>query len=321
MDLIQFTARISTKPCAGSAQIVWCKGRNTNLQSGRPYDVPNGLFANPVPERATRSADTAKNLSTINASRTEPAKQFPIYPIGHRDRAKMTALAHKIDNGPMVFSLLHVFDSQIRGLVSPQSAGQEKSQQGTVTFAFHARVVRTLPQRASLLIRQPVSHPHAILLQALHAPDPCGQIGTEQTAICCLVGQPPNGAQPKVDRPGSQSPGFQVTSIPKHHNAIECKPGLRAVPIHKFVGRVPVSSLRFRAAQAVHRCRSGVFEIEESQNSLWTTGPAISPLLQGWWPPLPTSHKMGQPPWEAKCPGCRPTRHNSGKWPQMSASP
>jgi hypothetical protein len=88
----------------------------------------------------------------------------------------MTALAHKIDDGPMVFSLLHVFHSQIGGLVSPQSAGQEKSQQGTVTLALHSCIVRTLPQTASLFIRQPVSHPHAILLQALHASNPCGQI-------------------------------------------------------------------------------------------------------------------------------------------------
>src|SRR5580698_10485929 len=91
------------------------------------------------------------------------------------------------------FSLLQVFDSQTGGLVSPQSASQEKSQQGTITFAFHPCVVRTLPQRTGLLIGQPVSHPHAILLQTLHTPNPGSQIGAEQTAICGLVGQPPNG--------------------------------------------------------------------------------------------------------------------------------
>jgi hypothetical protein len=36
----------------------------------------------------------------------------------------MTGLAHKIDDGPMVFSLLQVFDSQAGGLMSPQSASQ-----------------------------------------------------------------------------------------------------------------------------------------------------------------------------------------------------
>jgi hypothetical protein len=176
----------------------------------------------------------------------------------------MPAFAHKIDDGPMVFSLLHVFDSEIGGLVSPQSASQEKSQQGTVTFPLHSCAVRTLPQRASLLIRQPISHPDAVFLEAFHTPNPCCQIGAEQSAICGLVGQPPNRAQAKVDSRRGQSSGFQVTSIPKHHNAIECQPWLGTVPVHKLVDRVPIPSLRLGAAQAVQNCCSGVFEIEKS---------------------------------------------------------
>jgi hypothetical protein len=138
----------------------------------------------------------------------------------------MTALANKVNDGPVFLPLLQVFDSQAGCFVSPQSASQEKSQQGTVTLAFRPRIIWTLPQRASLLIRQPVSHPHAVLLQALHTPNPCGQIGTEQPAICGFVGQPPNRAQPKVDGPRGQSPGFQVTAVPKHHNAVERQPWL-----------------------------------------------------------------------------------------------
>jgi hypothetical protein len=115
----------------------------------------------------------------------------------------MTRLANQIDDGPMVFSLLQVFDPEAGGLMPPQSASQEKRQQGTITFAFHSCLVRTLPQRASLLIGQPVSHPHAILLQILDTPNPRRQIGTEQTAICGFVSQPPHGAQPKIDGPGS----------------------------------------------------------------------------------------------------------------------
>jgi hypothetical protein len=226
LDLIQFTARIPAKACTRSAKIVWRKSRNTDLRSGRPYHMPDRLFADAIPEHSTRAADTAKNLPTIDGSRTEPGKQLHVHPIGHRDRANMTALANKIHDGPVVFSLLQVFDSQIGGLVSSQPAGQEKSQQGTVAFAFHSCMVRTLPQRASLLIRQPVSHPHAILLQTLHAPNPRGQIGTEQPAICGLVGQAPHGAQPKIDGGGGQSPGFQVAAIPKHHDPIERQPWL-----------------------------------------------------------------------------------------------
>jgi hypothetical protein len=226
LDLIQFTACIPTEPRTGSSQVVGCKGRDTDPGSGRPHHVPYSLLADAIAEHPARTADTPKDLPAMDRSRTEPGKQFHVHPIGHRDRADMTGLAHKIDDGPMVFSLLQVFDSQAGGLMSPQSASQEKSQQGAVTFAFHSCVVRTLPQRASLLIGQPVSHPHAILLQTLHPPNARGQIGTEQPAICGLIGQPPNGTEPKVDGRGGQSPGFQVTAIPKHHNAIERQPWL-----------------------------------------------------------------------------------------------
>jgi hypothetical protein len=203
LDLIQFTAYIPAEPRTGPSQIVRCKGRDADLRSGRPYYVPDCLFAYAIPEHAARTTDAAKDLSTIDRSRTEPAKQLHVHPIGHRDGANMTALANKVHDGPMFLSLLQVFDSQTGGLVSPQSASQEKSQQGTVTFAFHSCLVRTLPQRTGLLIGQPVSHPHAILLQTLHTPNPGSQIGAEQTAICGLVGQPPNGTQPKVYGPGS----------------------------------------------------------------------------------------------------------------------
>jgi hypothetical protein len=74
LDLIQFTTRIPTEPRAGSSQIVRCKGRDTDLRSGRPDHVPYGLFADAIPEHSTRTADTAKDLPAIDRSRTEPGK-------------------------------------------------------------------------------------------------------------------------------------------------------------------------------------------------------------------------------------------------------
>ena len=145
LNLIQLAARTPTEPRTGSSQIVRCKGGNADFRSGRPNYVPYGLFADSFPEHATRTADPAKDLTTIDGSRTQPANQLPVDPIRHRDRANMTALANKIHDGPVFLSLLQVFDSEIHGLVSSQSAGQQKSQQGTVTFAFHPCIVRALP--------------------------------------------------------------------------------------------------------------------------------------------------------------------------------
>src|SRR6202167_1121358 len=146
LDLIQFTAIIPTEPRTGPSQIVRGKGRNTDLRSGRPHYVPYGLFADAIPEDAARTADTAKDLSAIDRGRTEPVKQLYVHPVGHRNGANMTTLANKIDDGPVFLPLLQVFNTQTGILVSPQSASQEKSQQGTITFAFHAGMVRTLPQ-------------------------------------------------------------------------------------------------------------------------------------------------------------------------------
>jgi hypothetical protein len=176
----------------------------------------------------------------------------------------MTALANKIDDGPVFLSLLQVFDTQTAASCRLNPQARRRASRATITFAFHACMVRTLPQRASLFIRQPVSHSHTVLFQALHAPNSCGQIGTEQSTICGLVSQAPNGAQPKVDGPGGQSPGFQVTAIPKHHDPIERQPWLRTVPVDEFVNRVPIPSLRLRVAQAVQNCCSGMFQVEES---------------------------------------------------------
>jgi hypothetical protein len=66
LDLIQFTARVPAKACTRSAKIVWRKGRNAHLRSGRPYHMPDRLFADAVPEHSTRAADTAKDLPTID---------------------------------------------------------------------------------------------------------------------------------------------------------------------------------------------------------------------------------------------------------------
>jgi hypothetical protein len=118
LDLIQFAARIPTEPCAGSSQVVRCKGRDTDCRGGRPYYMPYSLFADALPEHAPRAADPAKDLPAIDGSRMQPAEQLRMYPVRHRDRANVSALADEIDDGPVVFSLLQVLNPQGYGFVS-----------------------------------------------------------------------------------------------------------------------------------------------------------------------------------------------------------
>jgi len=74
LDLIQFTARIPAKARTRSAEIVWRKARDSDLRSRKPYHMPDRLLTDAIPEYSTRAANTAKDLSTIDRSRTEPGK-------------------------------------------------------------------------------------------------------------------------------------------------------------------------------------------------------------------------------------------------------
>jgi len=136
----------------------------------------------------------------------------------------MPGFANEVHDGPMFLSLLQVFGSQFRGLVSPQSASQQKGQDGPVTFALHPSRVGSLPKRAGLLSRKSVSQANTILLHASYAPNSGGQIGAEQATIGGLISQPPNSAETKIDGPRGQAPRFEMAAIPQNHNAIECQP-------------------------------------------------------------------------------------------------
>jgi hypothetical protein len=58
----------------------------------------------------------------------------------------MTCLANEVHDGPVLLPLLQVFGSQIYGLVTPQSARHQKSQQGSVALSLQLFNVGTLPQ-------------------------------------------------------------------------------------------------------------------------------------------------------------------------------
>src|ERR1035438_2021663 len=122
LDLIQLTARTPAQPSAGSSQVVRCKRRDTCAPGRRLHYVPYCLFADTVPEHSAHAADPAKDFPSINRSGAEPIDQLQIHPFGHRDSAYMTSLANEVHDGPMVLPLLQVFGSQIRGLVTSQSA-------------------------------------------------------------------------------------------------------------------------------------------------------------------------------------------------------
>lgn len=100
----------------------------------------------------------------------------------------MASFAGQIHDCSMPFALLEMVDRQFDGLMLPYAAGKQDGKQCPVSLAFEALVVRCLPQRLSLLRRQPVPQADSEFLHALDASNTGGQIGAEEAAVGCLVG-------------------------------------------------------------------------------------------------------------------------------------
>jgi hypothetical protein len=66
--------------------------------------------------------DPAKQLSSINCGCGKPIVQFDSYPIWNRNRSNVASLADQINNGPMLFALLEVIQSQRHRFMPPQAA-------------------------------------------------------------------------------------------------------------------------------------------------------------------------------------------------------
>ena len=72
------------------------------------------------------------------------------------------------------------------------------------------------------------------------------QIMAKQPTIGGLVGQATHGPQAKIDCPWSEVARFEMNPITEDNCPAEREPGLRAVPLHEFINRVPIPSLRVR---------------------------------------------------------------------------
>jgi hypothetical protein len=76
-------------------------------------------------------------------------------------------------------------------------------------------------QPSALRGRQPVPEPDAETPDALHTADARGQFGAEEASVRRLVGDPPNGREPQIDRGGCLLPLLEVDSITQDDGAVE----------------------------------------------------------------------------------------------------
>jgi hypothetical protein len=131
-----------------------------------------------------------------------------LHPIWHRHGPNMRCLSNQIDNGPVIFPALNVVKRQVGQLSSAQTATQQDSQNGSVSFPFQGVWVGELPEVTGLSHRQPIPKSHTQFLCSLHSADAGGKFRTQEPCVRCLVGQASHCRQPDVD--GSVLPQLEM---------------------------------------------------------------------------------------------------------------
>jgi hypothetical protein len=104
----------------GPSQIVRRQLWHTNALGRFLHDVPNRLYRHAISPCPSNFVDASEQFSSINCGCGDPNVQFGSYPIWNRNRSNVAALANQINNGPMLFPLLEMIQSQSHGFMPPQ---------------------------------------------------------------------------------------------------------------------------------------------------------------------------------------------------------
>ena len=126
LDLLQLAARSMAEPSTGPSQIVWRQLRHADALGGFLHNVPNRLHRHAISPCPSDFVDSAEQLSSINCGCCEPIVQFGSHPIGNWNRSHVASLADQINNGPMLFALLEVIQSQRHDFIPSQAAREQQ---------------------------------------------------------------------------------------------------------------------------------------------------------------------------------------------------
>jgi hypothetical protein len=125
LDLLQLASRSMAEPSTGPSQIVWGQLRHPDALGGFLYDVPNRLHRHAISPCPSNFTDPAEQSSSINSSCGEPIVEFGSHPIRNWNCSDVASLADQINNGPMLFALLEVIQSQRHRFMPPQAAREQ----------------------------------------------------------------------------------------------------------------------------------------------------------------------------------------------------
>jgi len=98
---------------------VWRQLRHANALGGFLHNVPNRLHRHAISPCPSYFVDPAEKFPSINCGCGEPIVQFGSHPIGNWNRSNVASLTDQINNGPVLFALLEMIQSQRHGFMPP----------------------------------------------------------------------------------------------------------------------------------------------------------------------------------------------------------
>src|ERR1700694_4810965 len=125
LDLLQLASRSMAEPSTGPSKIVWRQLRHADALAGFLHNVPNRLHRYAFSPCPSHFIDPAEQFASINSSCGEPIVEFGSHPIRNWNCSDVASLADQINNGPMLFALLEVIQSQ-RHAFRPSQAAREQ---------------------------------------------------------------------------------------------------------------------------------------------------------------------------------------------------
>ena len=85
-------------------------------------DVPDHFLGHSIAPNRTRSAYPPEESAVSHARRDQPKIDRMLNPVGHRNGSDVATLSNQIDDGPVLFSPLDVFQAQLCQFSSTQAA-------------------------------------------------------------------------------------------------------------------------------------------------------------------------------------------------------
>jgi hypothetical protein len=103
LDLLQFASSCVAQPRASPSQVVRRQLFDGSFRSELADNVPDDLLSHTLTPDPSRFVHATKHSSGSKSRIFDPNVEDRFDPVRHRDRPHVTRLAHKVDNGPVLF--------------------------------------------------------------------------------------------------------------------------------------------------------------------------------------------------------------------------